>query len=50
MLEATNHPTLYGGIDQRSTIISSQESTHDKRCGDSFGAEHVMFTQKISKT
>ena len=48
MLEATNHPTVHGGIEWRSTIISSQGSTHNKRCGDSFEAEHVMFTQKIN--
>ena len=43
MLEATNHLTVHGGIDLCSTIISSQGSTHNKRCGDRFGAEHVMF-------
>ena len=48
MLEATNHLTIHGGIDRRSTIISSQGSTNDKRCGDKFGAEHVMFFQKIN--
>ena len=48
MLEATNHLKVHGGIDQRSTIISSQGSTHNKRCGDRFGAEHVMFAQKIN--
>ena len=37
MLEATNHLTVHGGIDRRSTIISSQGSTHDKWCGDRFG-------------
>ena len=48
MLEATDHLTVHGGIDRCSTIISSQGSTHDKRCGDGFGAEHVMFVQKIN--
>ena len=43
MLEATNHLTVHGGIDRRSTIISNQGSTHDKWCGDGFGAKHVMF-------
>ena len=48
MLEATNHLMVHGGIDRRSTIISSQGSTHGKQCGDRFGAEHVMFAQKIN--
>ena len=48
MLEATDHLTVHGGIDRRSTISSNQGSTHDKRCGDKFGAEHVMFALKIS--
>ena len=48
MLEATDHLTVYGGIDQHSTIISNKGSTHNKRCGDKFGAEHVMFAQKIN--
>ena len=38
MLEATDYLTVHGGIDEYSTIISSQGSTHDKRCGDRFGA------------
>ena len=37
MLEATNHLTAYGGIDQGSTIFSNQRSTYDKRCRDRFG-------------
>ena len=48
MLEATNRLMVHDVIDRRSTIISSQGSTHDKWCGDSFGAEHVMFAQKIN--
>ena len=48
MLEATDHLTIHGGIDRRSTIISSQGSTNGKRCGYKFGAEHVMFAQKIN--
>ena len=48
MLEATNHLTIHGGIDRSNTIISSQGSIHDKRCGDKFGVEHVMFAQKIN--
>ena len=48
MLEVTDHLTVHGGIDRRSTIISSQGSTHGKRCGDKFGSEHVMFPQKIN--
>ena len=48
MLEATDHLTTHGGIDRRSTIISTQGSTHDKKCGDRFGAEHDMFAQKIN--
>ena len=48
MLEATDHLTVHGGINRRSTIINSQGSTHDKRCGDKFGSEHVMFAQKIN--
>ena len=48
MLEATNHLTVYGGIDRRSTIISSQGKTHDNQCGDRFGAKRVMLAQKIN--
>ena len=48
MLEATDHLKVHGGIDQRSTIISSQGSTHGKRCGDRFGVEHVMFAHNIN--
>ena len=48
MLEAIDHLTVHGGIDRCSTIISSQGSTNDKRCGDRFGDEHVMFAQKIN--
>ena len=48
MLEATDHLMVHGGIDWRSTIISSQGSTHGKKCGDMFGAEYVMFAQKIN--
>ena len=48
MLEATNHLTVHGGIGKQSTIINSQGSTHGKRCGDRFGAEHVMFAHKIN--
>ena len=36
MLEATNHLTVHGGIDRRSTICSSQRSTCDKRGKDRF--------------
>ena len=48
MFEATNHLTVHGDIDRHITIISSQGSTHDKRCGDRFGVDHVMFAQKIN--
>ena len=48
MLEAIDHLMVHGGIDQCSTIISSQGSTHDKRCGDRFRVKHVMFAQKIN--
>ena len=48
MLEAINHLTVHGGIDRRNTINSSQGSTHNKQCGGRFGAEHVMFAQKIN--
>ena len=43
MLEATDHLTIYGGIDRRSTILSNQGSTHDKQGKDRFRDEHVMF-------
>ena len=48
ILEATNHLTVHGGIYRRRTIYNSQRSTDDKRGGDRFGVEHVMFAQKIS--
>ena len=48
MLEATDHLTVHGGIDQSNTIISSQGSIHGKWCGDKFGAEHVIFAQNIN--
>ena len=48
MLETIDHLTVHGGINQHNTLISSQGSTHDKRCGDRFGAKHVMFAQKIN--
>ena len=48
MLEATDHLTVHGGIDRRSAIISSKENTNGKRCGDRYGAEHVMFAQEIN--
>ena len=38
MLKATNHLTVHGGIDRRSTIVSSQRSTYNKGCRDRFGA------------
>ena len=47
MLEASNHLTVRGGIDQRSSIMSSQRSTYLKRWRDMFGVEHVMFAQEI---
>ena len=48
MLEATNHLIVRGGNNWRSSIMSSQRSTYDKRCRDRFGAEHVMFAQEIN--
>ena len=48
MLEAIDHLTVHGGIDRCGTIISSQGSTNDKRCGDRFEVEHAMFAQKIN--
>ena len=48
MLEATDHLTIHGDIDRRSTIISSQGSTNGKWYGDRFGAEHVMFARNIN--
>ena len=41
MLEATNHLTIYGGIDQGSTIFSNQRSTYDS--GVETGLESSML-------
>ena len=41
-------PEVHGGIYRCRIICNNQRSTDDKRGGDKFGVEHVMFAQKIN--